>query len=86
MIKYVFLRLLKLSSSMLKHKFESTGNQLHKNSALRNIERKQALIVRIYFPVPKAWLCLESKKCFHLSDVQTVALMMHPVTATDSTR
>lgn len=37
MIKYVFLRLLKLSSSMLKHKFESTGNQLHKNSALRNI-------------------------------------------------
>lgn len=37
MIKYVFLRLLKLSSSMLKRKFESTGNQLHKNSALRNI-------------------------------------------------
>lgn len=37
MIKYVFLRLLKLSSSMLKHKSESTGNQLHKNSALRNI-------------------------------------------------
>ena len=37
MIKYVFLCLLKLSSSMLKHKFESTGNQLQKNSALGNI-------------------------------------------------